>query len=196
MRSKKFNINYLTKVAMLTAIAVVLMYLELPLPIFPAFLKIDISDLPALLGGFALGPLAAVIIQLLKNIIHFIVKNDGTGGIGNLANFLVGCALAVPAAIIYFRNKKLKFAIIGMVVGVFCIVAVAALANYFLLWPLYVKLIGFDALVGMSSEANDKINSVGTYILYAVVPFNAIKGIIVCVITGFIYKPLSKILHK
>jgi riboflavin transporter FmnP len=196
MRSKKFNINYLTKIAMLTAIAVVLMYLELPLPIFPAFLKIDLSDLPALLGGFALGPLAAVIIQLLKNIIHFIVKNDGTGGIGNLANFLVGCALAVPAAIIYFKHKKLKFAIIGMIVGVFCIVAVASLANYFLLWPLYVKLIGFDALVGMSSEANDKINSVGTYILYAVVPFNAIKGIIVCVITGFIYKPLSKILHK
>ncbi len=196
MRSKKFNINYLTKVAMLTAIAVVLMYLELPLPIFPAFLKIDLSDLPALLGGFALGPLAAVIIQLLKNIIHFIVKNDGTGGIGNLANFLVGCALAVPAAIIYLKHKKLKFAIIGMVVGIFSLVAVAALANYFLLWPLYVKLIGFDALVGMSSEANDKINSLGTYILYAIVPFNAIKGIIVCVITGFIYKPLSKVLHK
>ena len=196
MHSKKFNINYLTKIAMLTAIAVVLMYLELPLPIFPAFLKIDLSDLPALLGGFALGPLAAVIIQLLKNIIHFIVKNDGTGGIGNLANFLVGCALAVPAAIIYLKNKSLKNAIIGMVAGVFSLVAIAALANYFLLWPLYVKLIGFDALVGMSSEANDKIDSVGTYILYAIVPFNALKGIIVCVITGFIYKPLSKLLHK
>ena len=196
MPNQKFNVRYLTKVAMLIAIAVVLMYLEFPLPIFPAFLKIDLSDLPALLGGFALGPIAAVIIQLVKNVIHFIIKNDGTGGIGNLANFLVGIALAVPAALIYVRNKKLLSAIIGMVVGLASMVTVSALANYFILWPLYAKLMGVEAVIGMSASANDKIKNVGTYILYAIVPFNAIKGAIVCLITGFIYKPLSKLLHK
>ncbi len=196
MSNQKFNVRYLTKVAMLVAIAVVLMYLELPLPIFPAFLKIDLSDMPALLGGFALGPLAGVIIQLLKNIIHFIVKNDGTGGIGNLANFLVGVALVIPAAIIYIRKKNIKNAVIGMAVGIVAMVSVAALANYFILWPLYVKLAGLEYLIGASSEANNKIQNLGTYILYAVLPFNALKGVIVCLITGFIYKPLSSILHK
>ena len=181
---------------MLTAAAVVLMYLEFPLPLFPAFLKIDLSDLPVLLGGFALGPVAAIIIQLLKNVIHFIIKNDGTGGIGNLANFLVGCALAVPAALIYVRNKKLLTAVIGMAVGLASMVIVSALANYFILWPLYAKLMGVEAVVGMAANANDKIKDVGTYLLYAIVPFNAIKGAIVCIVTGFIYKPLSKLLHK
>ena len=142
--SKKFNVHFLTKIGMLTAVAVVLMYLELPLPIFPAFLKIDLSDLPALLGGFALGPLAAVIIQLVKNIIHFIVKNDGTGGIGNLANFIVGCALFVPASIVYMKNKGHKNAILAMLVGIVSMIIVAALSNYFVLWTLYVKLAGLD----------------------------------------------------
>ena len=196
MPNKKFNVRYLTKVSMLTAIAVVLMYLEFPLPIFPAFLKIDLSDLPALLGGFALGPVAGIIIQLIKNIIHFIVKNDGTGGIGNLANFLVGIALVIPSALIYSRRKNLKNAIIGMSVGILTMIVVASLANYFILWPLYVKLAGIEYLVGASAEANDKIKNLGTYIVYAVVPFNALKAAIVCLLTGFVYKPLSKILHK
>ncbi len=181
---------------MLTAIAVVLMYLEFPLPIFPAFLKIDLSDLPALLGGFALGPLAGVIIQLLKNIIHFIVKNDGTGGIGNLANFIVGIALVVPAALIYLKKKSIKTAILGMIVGIFSMAIIAALANYFILWPLYVNLIGKEAILAMAQVVNKNVTDVGSYILYALVPFNALKGIAVCLIAAFIYKPLSSVLHK
>ncbi|MCK5129902.1 MAG: ECF transporter S component [Clostridiales bacterium] len=192
----KFNIRYLTKISMLTAIAVVLMYLEFPLPIFPAFLKIDLSDLPALLGGFALGPLAGVIIQLLKNIIHFIVKNDGTGGIGNLANFIVGIALVVPAALIYLKKKSIKTAILGMIVGIFSMAIIAALANYFILWPLYVNLIGKEAILAMAQVVNKNVTDVGSYILYALVPFNALKGIAVCLIAAFIYKPLSSVLHK
>ncbi len=192
----KFNVRYLTKIGMLTAIAVALIFLEIPLPFFPPFLKIDLSDLPALLGGFALGPVAGIIIQLLKNVIHFFVKNDGTGGIGNLANFIVGVALVVPAALIYMKKKNVKRAIIGMIVGLVTLVAVAAVANYFVLWPLYVKLMGLEAILGMTAQATDKIDGIGTYILYAIVPFNAIKGLLVCLVTGFIYKPLSKVLHK
>lgn len=192
----KFDVRFLTKISMLTAIAVVLMYLELPLPIFPAFLKIDLSDLPALLGGFAMGPVAGVIIQLIKNIIHFIIKNDGTAGIGNLANLIVGCALVIPASIIYVKNKSLKNAILGMIVGIISMVIFSGIANYFLLWPVYVKLIGEEAILGMAQAANKNITDLGSYVLYAIVPFNAIKAIIVCIATGFIYKPLSPLLHK
>ena len=192
----KFNVRYLTKVSMLTAIAVVLIYLEIPLPFFPPFLKIDLSDLPALLGGFALGPVAAIIIQLLKNVIHFVIKPDGTGGIGNLANFIVGCALVIPAALIYMKKKNLKRAIIGMAVGLVSMVVIGVFANYFILWPLYVNLMGKEAILAMAQVANKNISDVGSYVIYAIAPFNALKGAIVCIITGFIYKPLSKILHK
>ncbi len=192
----KFNVRYLTKISMLISVALVLMYLEFPIPIFPAFLKIDLSDIPALLGSFALGPLAGVIIQLIKNVLHFIIKNDGTAGIGNLANFIVGCALVVPAAVIYGRNKKLKNAVFAMIIGIFSMVIIAAVSNYYVLWPFYVKLAGLDYLLDSSSAANENITNVGTYILYAIVPFNAIKGTIVCLVTAFIYKPLSKLLHK
>lgn len=181
MQNKKFSTRYLTKVAMLTAIAVVLMYLEFPLPLFPAFLKMDLSDIPALIGGFALGPIAGIIIEFVKNLIHFIIKNDATGGVGNLANFIVGVALIVPASIIYIKYKTRKSAIIGMLVGLVAMVVVAVLANYFILLPLY----------GMSN-----LEEVKTFVIATTIPFNALKGAIVCIITGFIYKPLSRILHK
>jgi riboflavin transporter FmnP len=181
---------------MLTAIAVVLMYLEFEVPLFPAFLKFDFSDLPALLGGFALGPVAGIVIQVIKNVIHFIIKNDSSAGIGNLANIIVGCALVVPAAIIYAKNKSLKNAIFGMIVGIISMIIISAIANYYVLWPLYVKLMGEKAILGMAQAANKNITNLGSYVLYAIVPFNAIKAVIVCIATGFIYKPLSPLLHK
>ncbi len=100
--------KYITKVGMLTAIAVLLMFFEIPiLPSFP-YLKLDFSDVPALLGGIAMGPIAAVVIELLKNLIHFVLKNDGTGGIGNLANFVIGVALVLPATWYYLKHKSTK----------------------------------------------------------------------------------------
>ena len=110
------------------------------MPIFPAFLKMDISDLPALIGGFSLGPMAAILIQLIKNIFHIIFKNDGTGGVGNLANFIVGVSFTVPAAIVYIRSKTRRNALIGLVLGTILLVVCSSLANYYVLIPFYTKL--------------------------------------------------------
>jgi len=192
---KKNYTKYIAKVAVLSAAAFLLMFLEIPLPLFPAFLRIDLSDLPVLVGGFALGPLAAVLIELVKNILHFFIKNDGTGGVGNFANFLVGCALAVPAAWIYIKYRTRKAVIIGMVVGAVSMVAVAALANYFILMPLYLGNYG-PAVIAPEVTNNARIVDVKTYVLYAAIPFNAIKAVLVCLITAIIYKRLSTILHK
>lgn len=194
-----YNAKELVKISMLTAVAVALMYLEIPLAFFPAFLKIDLSDLPALVGGFAMGPLASILIELVKNIIHFIIKNDGTGGVGNLANFAVGIAFVVPASMVYFKMKSKKGALIGMGVGIAAMIIIASIVNYYILIPLYVKMYfnnNISGLFAVVQQANKAIVDVKGYILYAVVPFNAIKALGVSVVTLLIYKKLSPILHR
>ena len=137
MKTKTLNTNRFIKLSLLSAIAVILMYIDFPvIPIFP-WLKIDLSDVPALMGAFAFGPLAGVIIELMKNLLILIVKGTGTGFVGELANFLVGVALVWPAALVYKKNKTKKTAILGMVLGVLCIEVVGILANVYLLLPAY-----------------------------------------------------------
>ena len=194
MRNK--TTGFITKVGMLSAIALALMWLEIPLPLFPAFLRIDFSDVPALIGGFAMGPVAALVIELIKNGLHFVLKNDGTGGIGNLANFIVGAALVVPAAWYYVKHKNRKGAYIGMSFGVVSMIIAAVLMNWYVLIPLYGKLMGLEAVWGMAQEANKNIVDIKSYIVMAIVPFNFIKALITCLIAAFAYKKLSPLLHK
>ncbi len=173
--------KYITKIGMLTAIGVALMYLEIPvLPAYP-FLKLDFSEVPVLLGGFALGPIAAVIIEVLKNIIHFIIKNDGTGGIGNLANIVVGCAFAVPATWFYLKHKTQKSVYAALGIGTISMVLVGVLGNYFIFLPLY-------GIVEHSAKI--------TFIIGGIIPINVIKAFATSLVTFFLYKPLSTILHK
>lgn len=189
--------NYLVKIAVLAAVSAILMiFIEIPLPFFPAFLKLDISDLPALIGGFALGPMAAFLIALIKNFVHFVLKNDGTGGIGNLANFIVGAGFTVPAAMIYQHKKSIKGALMGMSVGIVAMALLGAAANYWLLIPAYAKLMPLEAIIAMASEANPNITDVKQYVLYAVIPFNIVKALVVSALTLPLYKRISHILHK
>ena len=135
------NLNKLIKIALLSAIAVVLMYFDFVIPFIPfSWLKIDLSDVPALMGAFAFGPMAGVIIELLKNILIIIVKGSETMLVGQLANFMVGCAFVVPAAWIYHKNKSKKTAIFGMLLGALSIQLVGILANIYIiasLWNTY-----------------------------------------------------------
>ncbi len=195
LSKKVYSINGIIKMALLSAIAFILMLLEFPLPLFPAFLKMDISDLPALIGGFALGPLAAIIIELIKNIFHFIFKPDGTGGAGNLANFIVGISFTVPAAIVYIRNKTRKNAIIGMIVGTIFLIVISSLANYYILIPLYAKLYSMEVVMDLMTQIKHIVD-IKSYVVYAVIPFNLIKAIITSLIALLIYKSVSPILQR
>lgn len=191
---KKLNVSTMTKVAMLSVIAFVLMQLELLIPIFPAFLKIDVSDLPALIGAFALGPFAGVAIEAVKNILHLLQTT--TGGVGELANFVIGSAIIVPAALIYKKNKSKKSAIIGLAIGTVAMAITGALANYFVLIPFYTAFMPIDAIVGMGTAVNHNINSVWDLVLLGILPFNLFKGAVLSVLTLILYKHLSPILHK
>lgn len=194
--NKKFDLSTQLKITLMGVLAFIIMFMELPLPMFPEFLKIDVSDVPALMAGFALGPIAGVLVELLKNVLHLL--RTSTVGVGELANFLIGAALVVPSAVIYKKDKSRKSAVIGLLVGIVCMAVMGALANYFILIPFYEKVMGFpvDAIVGMSAAVNGAIKDLPTLILYAIVPFNLLKGLIVSAVTVALYKYVSPLLHK
>ncbi|MBB6217608.1 riboflavin transporter FmnP [Anaerosolibacter carboniphilus] len=191
--TQKTSAKTLTKVSILSVLAYIIMLVEIPLFFFPSFLTIDLSDIPALIGGFTLGPGAAIAIQLVKNILHLVTKNT-TGGVGELANFLVGSAFVVPASIIYLKNKTKHGAVLGMVVGILSMVIMGVIANYYITLPFYTKFMPMDKIIAMSAAANGAIVDMKTLILYAFVPFNILKGTVVSIITGLFYKKLSPIL--
>ncbi|MHC1681679.1 MAG: ECF transporter S component [Clostridiaceae bacterium] len=191
------NLNVLIKISLLSVIAFVIMFIEVAVPIFPSFLKLDFSDLPALIGAFSLGPVAGVLIELLKNVLHSIFKGGETAFIGELANFVVGGTLVFVAGAIHKRGKNFTSAIIGLVVGTIVMSIVACVFNYFVLLPFYEKT-GFpiSAIIAMSAAVNGKINSLFTLILYVFLPFNLLKGLIASVITLAVYKKIVPILSR
>lgn len=193
-KEKFLSVQRMTKISILSVIAFILMQLEFPIPIFPSFLEIDLSDLPALIGGLAFGPLVGVLIEMFKNLMHLIQTT--TSGVGELANFLVGTAFVWPASYIYSLNKTKKNAIIGMFVGTICMGMVGALSNYFILIPFYANVLKFpiEAIVEMGSVVNSNIEDLWTLILYAIVPFNILKGIVISILNLLIYKRISRIL--
>lgn len=182
MKTNTLNTNKFIKLSLLSAIAVILMYIELPaMPIFP-WLKIDLSDVPALMGGFAFGPVAGLIIEFIKNLLILLVKGTSTGFVGELANFLVGAALVWPAAMIYKKNKTRKTAILGMIVGTISIEIIGILTNVYLLLPFF----------GMSMSKAELMK----YVTIGLLPFNGIKAVLVCGITYVLYKKVSVSVFK
>ena len=197
-KTKLMTTRNMAKMGILGAVAGVLMLLEIPLPFAPAFYEIDLSEVAVFLGTFAMGPVAGIIIEAVKILVNLVITGTATAGVGEFANFLIGCCLVVPAGIIYKRNKNIKNAIIGMVAGILCMTVAGALLNYFLLIPTYAKAFGMpvEAIVEMGTKINPNINSLWDLILLANVPFNLLKGVLSGVITFLIYKRLSPILHK
>lgn len=188
----------MVKISVLGVISVLLMLFDISSWFAPPFLKIDIADLPSLIGAFAMGPMAGVLVQLLKNVLHLLVEGSITGGVGELSNFLVGSIFVYTAGLIYYKKKDFKNAVVGLIIGVVIMTIFASLSNYFVIFPLYAKIFGWplDKLVSMGSAVNKLVVDYKTLILFAVVPFNILKGIIVSSITLLIYKRVSPILHR
>lgn len=195
MENKK--LNRLIKISLLSVIGFLLMFLEFALPIFPNFLKIDISDLPALIGTFAFGPAAGIGIELLKNILHGIF-NGNTMFIGELANFLVGSVFVIVSGLIYKTNKTRIVAVISLALGTIVMSIAAGILNYYVFLPLYETVLHFpiSAVVGMGTKINPRITNLNSFIIWSIMPFNVIKGILVSAITVVVYKSVSPVLHR
>ena len=189
---KKLTVRQITTSAVMAAIASILFAIP-GIPIFPAvpFYKLDFSNLPVLLGSFALGPVCGTIIMVLKSLIGLL--HSTSGGVGELADFLAGAAMVIPAGFIYMKNKTRKGALLGMLIGTLCAVAAGILANQFILFPAYG--LTESALVGLGQKMFPSISSGWQFVLMITGLFNLIKFVIISVVGYVIYKPLSPILH-
>ena len=177
-------------VGMLAAISTILMLFEFPLPfIAPGFYELDFSEVPIMIGAFALGPVAGVLTELVKILLNLVINGTNTA-------FVMGCAFVVPASVIYKRKKNRQHAMIGLVAGTVIMSAAAVFINALVLLPAYAKAFGMpvDAFVQMGTAINPAINGIWTFVLLAVAPFNLIKGVLVSVITVLLYKHISPIL--
>ena len=192
----KVNTRTLVQIGMLSALANILMQFEIPLPFAPAFYKIDFSEVPVLIGCFSMGPFAGVLIELIKVILNVAIKGTMTMGIGDAANFLIGCAFCVPAALIYQKKRTKSGAVTGMVVGTVIMTILGCVLNAYILLPVYAKAfeMPLDALVSMGTEVNGAITGLMTFVLFAVAPFNLLKGILVSLIVFFVYKKIRQVL--
>lgn len=186
----------LVQIAMLAAVATVLMLFEFPLPFAPPFYELDFSEVPVLIGSFAMGPAAGAGIELVKVLLNLVINGTDTMFVGELANFIIGCALVVPAGIIYRKHKSKKHAMIGMLVGIICMALIGAVVNAGMLLPAYGKAFHMDisAFVAIGQAINPAIDSLFKFCLFAVVPFNLVKGLAVSVITLLLYKHISRLL--
>ncbi len=181
-------------IGMFSAIATVLMVFDFPVPFAPPFYKLDFSELPAMIAGFAYGPVAGVMVEFIKIVLKVLFKGTSTAFVGELANFVIGCGLIIPASMIYRMNKTKKTAVISCIAGTLTITLIGSLFNAIYLLPAFCKLYGMpmEAIIGMGTKVNASITSVTTLVLLAVAPLNLIKGLINSLITMLVYKHLRK----
>jgi len=188
---------WMAKTGILSAAAIALMYLEISLPLFPAFLKFDFSEIPALLAAFALGPLAGITVELIKNLAHLPASH--TLMVGELANFVMGSLFVGTAGLIYKFRKTRSGAAISMAAGTFALTLSGALINYFLMIPFYITVMGLSMegiVAAVHAAGNTMVNDLSSLILWVFVPFNLFKGAVISLIVGLIYKRLSPLLHR
>ena len=195
---KKMSIQTLTKVAMLAAVAGVLMLFEFPLWFAPSFYKLDFSELAVMIGALSMGPLAGAAIEGIKILLNFVLNGTITGGVGELGNFLIGCSFVVPAAWVYRKNRTLKGMVLGMAAGTCMMVLLGSVINYFILLPVYATVFGqpLEFFVQMGNVLNPAIVDLKSLILFAVAPFNLLKGVLIGILTYFLYRKLARQLEQ
>ena len=183
---------------MLSAVAFVLMFFDFSLPmVIPAFIKMDFSDLPALLGAFSLGPVYGVIISLLKNILHILIKGTSTAAVGELSNFLLGAIFSFTAGMIYKKNRTRKGAWLGALIGAVAMAVISVPSNYFITYPAYSLFYGLpmEAILQMYQAIIPSVDNIFECLVIFNMPFTFAKGALDVLLCFLIYKPLSPLLH-
>lgn len=196
MKSKRINVRALTVTAIMGALSTVLMMIEFSIPIMPAFIKLDFSELPALITGFAYGPLWGIAVCFIKNFIHVFVST--TGAIGEISNFILGAVFVGVAALIYKKNKNKKWALISCVIASAIMSVFSVLSNYFVVYPLYIKVLGMteEMILGMYQAILPSVSNLFEAIAIFNLPFNFVKMMIVSLMCFGIYKRISPIMKK
>ncbi|MBO5565318.1 MAG: ECF transporter S component [Lachnospiraceae bacterium] len=183
-------------IGMFGAISGILYCFDFALPIAPSFYKLDFSELPALIGGFAFGPVAGVLIEFVKMVVKLLLKSTSTAFVGDMANFLIGCMLVLPASVIYRFKKSRQTAILGCLVGTLIMTFFGTFFNAVYLIPTYVALFGMplDVILGMGQAINGRVTDIWSFVLLMVTPINLIKGTMISCLTMLVYKRVSPII--
>ena len=188
----RMNVRKLTMTGMLAAVASVLMFFSFRVPLMPSFIKLDFSELPALIAAFAFGPLSGAAVCLIKNLVN--VLSTTTGGVGELSNFLLGACFVIPAGWIYRGHKSRKGALTGSLIGAAAMAVVGLFINYYLVYPVYTAFMPMDAILGMYRAINPGVETLWDALIWFNLPFTFVKGLCSVAMAFVIYKPLSPIL--
>lgn len=190
-RKSTLSVQYLTRIAILGALASILFLIEIPVV---AFYKLDLSTLPVLLGAFSMGPLPGLAILLIKDLTGML--HSGTMYVGELADFIMSAAYVLPAVLVYRMRKCRKNALIGMAIGTLTMIVVAVLVNWKIMIPFYMGAFNMpmEAIVGMAQKALPFVDTEWKLLMFVTAPFNLLKGVVLSVVTYLIYKPLSPML--
>ena len=190
---KVTNVRYLTVVAMLSAISYILMFLDFSVPFMPGFIKMDLSELPALIGSFSMGPVCGVLVCLIKNVLHLTITS--TGGVGEISNFILGASFVIPAGLIYKRSKTKKSAWIGSLLGAVCMGAFSIVSNYFFVYPVYYNFMPEETVLAAYQAIIPSMDSILECLVCFNMPFTTVKGLCSVFITMLVYKSISPILR-
>lgn len=194
---KTFSIKNLTRIAILGTIGGILMIIDFPIFIAPSFYKLDIGDLPCLIGAFAMGPVSGLFIQIIKILVKLLFKPTSTAFVGEIAAFIFSSTYCLVASIIYQKNRNKRGANIAIIIGSLSMILVSAIANYLFIIPFYSRLYNMplEAIIGLGSAIFPIIDSLFMFVICCVVPFNIVKVAIIDVLTMLLYKRIAPLLR-
>lgn len=190
--SSNLSARTMASVAMLSAVSFVLMLLDFSVPFMPGFIKLDVSELPALIGAYALGPVAGVLVCLVKNLLHLFVTS--TGGVGEVSNFLLGAVFVSIAGVLYKRSKNRRGAFLGAVAGAVSMAVVSVFTNYYVVYPVYTAFMPMEGIIAAYNAIYSGIDNLWQALLIFNMPFTFVKGMLCTAITFIVYKKISPIL--
>jgi len=191
---KRTNVRKLTMTAMLSAVATVLMFFSFNVPLMPSFIKLDFSELPALIAAYAFGPVSGVTVCLVKNLVNVLFTT--TGGVGELSNFVLGAGFVFPAGLVYLRRRTRAGALTGSVLGAAVMAVIGLFSNYYIVYPVYTAFMPMEAILGMYRAINPNVETLWDALIWFNMPFTFLKGMCSVAMAFVIYKPLSPILKK
>lgn len=192
MNKRSQNIRFIVMTGVLSAVATVLMMLSFSVPFMPSFIKMDFSELPALIATFSMGPISGVMVCLIKNLINLPMTT--TGGVGELSNFLLGVCLVLPAGLVYRFRKNRRAAFLAALVGSVIMGLASLPLNYFLTYPIYAQILPIEAIVGMYQAIFPKVDGLFSCLLIFNVPYTFLKGLIDTLLTFLLYKRISPLI--
>ncbi len=192
-QKNKLTARSMAVIAMLAAVSFVLMLFDFSVPFMPGFIKMDLSELPALVGAFALGPVSGVAVCLVKNLLHLFVTS--TGGVGELSNFMLGAVFTGVAGWMYQRSKTRRGAFIGALAGAVCMAVVSVFSNYYIVYPVYTAFMPMEGIIAAYQAIYSGIDNLWKALILFNMPFTFVKGMLVTAVTFLIYKKIAPILR-